>query len=283
MKEMPNDEAIWHMFNRISPRYDLLNRLLSFGIDQRWRQRVAPYIPAQAQTALDLATGTGDLLFCLAKQCPQLKTLVGIDMAAAMLEIAKNKATQTYGLLAYELVIPVKTGIQRSGSMLDSRFHANDGIVISANNPNDASGYNRELKKTIAFQLGNAMHLDFPQQSFDVVTMSFGLRNTSKPQKVIEEMFRVLNSQGKALILEFSIPSSKWFLPFYMFYFRSIMPRLGSFISKDKTAYSYLNSSVESFAPVSQLMKWLKEAGFNTVEHHFFSFGIASLYVASKS
>ena len=93
----PSRDDVWKMFNRISPRYDLLNRLLSFGRDVSWRKKMARYLPAGDQLhVLDVATGTADVILSLFRHNPRVFRAVGVDMAERMLEIGRQKIYEHY-------------------------------------------------------------------------------------------------------------------------------------------------------------------------------------------
>ena len=94
----PSRREVWKMFDRISPSYDRLNRILSLGIDQGWRRRMASLLPeGNALTVLDLATGTGDQILSLFQECPRVQSGIGLDLAEKMLEIGREKV-QAEGL-----------------------------------------------------------------------------------------------------------------------------------------------------------------------------------------
>lgn len=130
---------------------------------------------------------------------------------------------------------------------------------------------------------GDATNLPFEDQSFDVITMSFGIRNVPDVPACLREMRRVLKPQGKALVLEFSLPEQKLMRDFYLFYFRRVLPKLGGLISGNTPAYSYLNNSVENFPYGESFLKLMDEAGFAISESHPLTLGIASLYEATVS
>lgn len=134
----------------------------------------------------------------------------------------------------------------------------------------------------ITLEFGNAMNLHYEDNSFDVVTISFGIRNFPDPSKGLAEIYRVLKPGGKLLILEFGVPSQPLKTP-YLFYFRKVLPQLGSIVSKDKTAYTYLNQTVEQFPYAQQFQKLLTNANFKNTKFQSLTFGICYLYSAEKT
>lgn len=118
--------------------------------------------------------------------------------------------------------------------------------------------------------------------SVDAVTIAFGIRNVDFVDAALAEMRRVLKPGGRALILEFSLPSNRLFRACYLLYFRHILPRIGGFISGDRQAYRYLNTTVESFPHGEAFTQLMERQGFRAVKDHPLTFGIASIYEGEK-
>ena len=222
-----NPETVSKMFDRISPSYDRVNRILSFGLDMRWRRKLAQHLPNEPFKLLDLATGTGDQIFALLKNNPPLIQAIGLDFSEKMLEIARVKCSD----------------------------------------------------RRISFIHGDAQQLPFANQTFDVATFSFGIRNVANPLSALSEIARVLKPKGRCLILEFSLPKRKLFCKPYVWYLRTLLPRLGGWISKDVAAYRYLNQTIEAFASGEEFLTWMRNSGFKTAKSVPILFGSVSLYV----
>lgn len=133
----------------------------------------------------------------------------------------------------------------------------------------------------VEFALGDAQQLEFPDASFDAVTISFGIRNVEDPDKAFAEFSRVLKPGGRLLILEFSIPKNRLVRLGYLFYLRNILPRVGSFLSGNKEAYRYLNKTIETFDYGKKLADRIDRHGFKTT-YRPLTFGIATLYQAER-
>ena len=222
------------MFDRISPKYDALNHLLSLNIDKVWRKKTAKAVSSfYPKTILDLATGTADLAIELAKLNPQAH-IIGVDFSEKMLEIGKAK-------------------IAKQG--LDSQ---------------------------IELQWRNAASLPFEDNSFDTVTVAFGVRNFEDLNKGLSEIRRVLKPGGLAFILEFSMPEKFPIKQAYRLYFKHILPKIGKWISKDAHAYSYLPESVERFPKPSDFLRTLSDNGLIESSARHLGWGIATLYWATK-
>lgn len=124
--------------------------------------------------------------------------------------------------------------------------------------------------------------IPYPDQVFDTVTLSFGLRNSFDIKASLKEMFRVLSPQGQLLILEFSLPSNLWIRQLYLLYLRHLVPFVGGLFSKRKEAYQYLNQSIEQFPSPQSICSLLQEIGFISVELKPLTFGIVTLYIGIK-
>lgn len=136
----------------------------------------------------------------------------------------------------------------------------------------------RTLGSFLSLQKGAAESLPFEAASFDLVTISFGIRNVTDVSGALGEMHRILRPGGRALILEFSLPRNRLVRTGYLFYFRHILPRLGSLISGDSYAYRYLNQTVETFPYGSEFCDLMRAAGFTEVRENRLTFGIATIY-----
>jgi len=144
-----------------------------------------------------------------------------------------------------------------------------------------------EIKKrsshyaNVTFQQGDALALPLADNSYDAVTISFGLRNMSDLRKSLLEMRRVLRPGGRMYVLEFSQPN-RWFRSFYYFYLRRILPGLAQLVTGDRDAYVYLNQTIEKFPNRDGLSAEIRACGFNDVTAKSMSFGIVALHEAVK-
>ncbi|MCB2376743.1 bifunctional demethylmenaquinone methyltransferase/2-methoxy-6-polyprenyl-1,4-benzoquinol methylase UbiE [Hymenobacter sp. BT635] len=138
------------------------------------------------------------------------------------------------------------------------------------------------LANRIQLELGDSENLPFPDNHFDAVTASFGVRNFENLQKGLTEMQRVLRPGGKVVILEFSKPTAFPMKQAYNFYFRHILPVFGKLISKDRAAYTYLPESVQAFPDGQHFMAILTQVGFKNPTWQPLTFGISSIYTAQK-
>lgn len=139
-----------------------------------------------------------------------------------------------------------------------------------------------QLDHLIRFQKGDSENMPFAGESFDAITVAFGVRNFENLEKGLQEFLRVLKPGGVAVILEFSRPRSFPFRQLYLFYFKHILPRIGGVISKDASAYTYLPESVMAFPDGQDFLNILKRAGFTRSRQLRLTFGIATIYEAVK-
>jgi demethylmenaquinone methyltransferase/2-methoxy-6-polyprenyl-1,4-benzoquinol methylase len=131
------------------------------------------------------------------------------------------------------------------------------------------------------FLVGDCLDLEFADESFDLITIAFGLRNLENRKRGLSEMLRVLKPGGRMIVLEFSQPYF-WFRPFYYFYLKCILPWLARWVTGDRDAYLYLGSSISDFPGRSGLSRELEEAGFSQVQCKALTFSIVALHVGVK-
>jgi demethylmenaquinone methyltransferase/2-methoxy-6-polyprenyl-1,4-benzoquinol methylase len=130
---------------------------------------------------------------------------------------------------------------------------------------------------------GDAQSLPLPDQSADVISIAFGIRNVQDPAAALNEFYRVLRPNGRVIILEFSLPTNRVLRAMYNFYFRQILPRTATWISGDKTgAYKYLPESVCTFIGRDEMMNMMRDAGFVDVEQFPMTFGVCLCYRGVK-
>jgi demethylmenaquinone methyltransferase/2-methoxy-6-polyprenyl-1,4-benzoquinol methylase len=140
----------------------------------------------------------------------------------------------------------------------------------------------RGLSAIIRTQLADSMNLPFESDSFDAITVGFGVRNFEDPALGIREMLRVLRPGGRLAVLEFSEPVKSPFRQLYGFYFRKILPGLGKLFSRNPAAYQYLPDSVGRFPARQAFTKLLTDNGFRMARFRQLSMGIACIYVCEK-
>ncbi|MEE1222688.1 MAG: bifunctional demethylmenaquinone methyltransferase/2-methoxy-6-polyprenyl-1,4-benzoquinol methylase UbiE [Bacteroidaceae bacterium] len=230
----PKSKQVEAMFDNIAPTYDANNRIMSLGIDRRWRNKgIALLAHQHPQTLLDVATGTGDFAI-LAAGRTGAKHIVGADISEGMMQIGRQKVE--------------KLGLQH----------------------------------IISFQKEDCTQLSFPDESFDAVTATFGIRNFQDLDRGLCEMCRVLKPGGHLLILELSQPQHFPMKQLFHIYSHVMMPAAGCLIARDTKAYTYLSKSIEAFPQGEQMQQILQKAGFARVFWQRMTLGVCTLYLATK-
>ena len=231
--QLDKKEQVIQMFDTISKEYDGLNRVISFGIDVKWRKKVVDIIAkTKANRILDIATGTGDLAINLAKT--DAKEIIGLDISPGMLEVGRKKIAD------------------------------------------------KKLDDKIKMIIGDSENLPFQDNSFDAITVAFGVRNFEDLDKGLSEILRVLKPNGTFVILETSVPKKAPFKQGYKFYSKYILPTIGKVFSKDRVAYTYLSESASVFPYGEALNNILRQIGFSNVNDLPQTFGVATIYTATK-
>ncbi|CAK8054894.1 bifunctional demethylmenaquinone methyltransferase/2-methoxy-6-polyprenyl-1,4-benzoquinol methylase UbiE [Eupransor demetentiae] len=188
--------------------------------------------------------------------------------ATQILDIATGTADWALALAEKSLPEAKVTGLDFSAAML----------AVGQKKVDQAG-----LSDKVKLVQGDAMQLPFEDDSFDIVTIGFGLRNLPDPRKGLEEMYRVLKPGGQLVILETSQPDSQLIRPFWKFYFGQVMPWFGQlFAHGKKQEYKYLDETTENFMSYRQLQMLLGDLGFTKVRVQRFNFGAAAAHYASK-
>ncbi|MFA4850955.1 MAG: bifunctional demethylmenaquinone methyltransferase/2-methoxy-6-polyprenyl-1,4-benzoquinol methylase UbiE [Bacteroidales bacterium] len=140
----------------------------------------------------------------------------------------------------------------------------------------------KNLENRIFFQKAASEDLPFADETFNAVTVAFGVRNFFNLEKSLQEIYRVLKKSGVVVILEFSVPAAFPMKPLFLLYFRKILPMIGKIVSKNKTAYTYLPETVMSFPQGKEFTTILEKTGFIKTRIKRLSAGVCTIYVAEK-
>ena len=140
----------------------------------------------------------------------------------------------------------------------------------------------KNLERIISVQTGSCANIEFDDNTFDIATIAFGVRNFEDLEVCLKEVLRVLKDEGKIIILEFTIPRNRFFRGIYTFYINNILPIIGKRISGDKDAYTYLPNSIGKFLQYDDFVALLNTIGFNDVSYKPLTMGIACVYCGRK-
>lgn len=224
---------ITKMFDTISNEYDDLNRLISFGIDIKWRKKVVQIISKKKpKNILDIATGTGDLAINLTKT--DASEIIGLDISEGMLKVGRKKILK------------------------------------------------KQLDSTIKMVIGDSENLPYENNSFDAISVAFGVRNFENLEIGLAEILRVLKPKGLLVVLETSVPIKFPFKQGYYIYTKALLPMIGRLFSKDKLAYRYLSESASKFPYGQAFNNILNKIGFINSTAMPQTFGVATIYTATK-
>jgi demethylmenaquinone methyltransferase/2-methoxy-6-polyprenyl-1,4-benzoquinol methylase len=230
----PGDQRaakVHELFSRIAPRYDLINDLQSFGLHRYWKRRVVRLArPQPGQRALDLCCGTGDLALALARRGV---LVAGLDFSEPMLETAERRLS---GIPSQE----PSAGLHPT------------------HDPHPATPPPR-------FVRGDAQRVPFLDNSFDIVTVGYGLRNLANWETGLREMRRVARPGGRLVVLEFGKPDSALWRGLYFGYLKLFVPWLGRIFCGSAGAYAYILESLQHYPAQQAVAAKMRELGLANV------------------
>lgn len=235
-KKAPMKKGIQKLFSEVSDTYELVNHVLTFGLDILWRRKAA--LEASKRGGLywmDVCTGTGEMVFNLSRLADKKKVkIISLDFCHPMLLKAQEKK----------------------------------------HSPN------------VYFTLGEAHSLPFPDEIFDLITISFATRNININKDILKvhlkEFYRVLKPGGYFVNLETSQPSIHIIQRFFHLYVKTLVKPLGLLLSGSKSGYTYLAYTIPRFYPPDELSSIIQEAGFSHVSYRSLFFGVAAIHKAIK-
>jgi demethylmenaquinone methyltransferase/2-methoxy-6-polyprenyl-1,4-benzoquinol methylase len=226
---------VQRLFGRIAGVYDLMNRLMSFGLDGYWRSRAARYLAlASGETGLDLGTGTADLSLAVIRGSGPGTHMIGMDITPEMLAEGYKKL--------------IRLGLQ----------------------------------DRIELRIGDAEHIDLPDNSVDGCCSAFTVRNLTHIDQGFREMLRVVRPGGRVVCLEISHPPGKIFGSLFYLYFYKLAPLFGTILGKAFEEYNYLPNSLTTFPKAPALKNIMEEAGWSDVHYYYLNGGIVALHVGTK-
>jgi demethylmenaquinone methyltransferase/2-methoxy-6-polyprenyl-1,4-benzoquinol methylase len=237
-REVPQAEKaglVADVFHSVAPKYDVMNDLMSLGLHRLWKRFTIHEAHVRpGQCVLDVASGTGDLAYLLAKKVGKNGKVMMTDINEAMLAIGRDR-------------------------LIDK------GII-----------HNMECL------LADAECLPFADNTFDRITIAFGLRNVTNKMAALGSMYRVLKPGGKLLILEFSHPQMPLIHKLYDFYSFNVIPKIGAVVTHDRDSYQYLVESIRKHPDQETLKSMMIECAFEDTHYFNLSGGIVALHTGYK-
>ena len=249
-----SDKRIQNLFSAVARHYDFLNALLSLRRDKSWRREtVKASGVAPTSKVLDVCTGTGELALAYADKISAEGFVIGSDFCFDMLVIGERK---------------VENGRVEDGKSGHLSFHSS-ALPSFPSIPH--------------FLAADTLTLPFLDNTFDIVSVGFGIRNVADLEMGIREMTRVAAPGGRVVILEFTQPTNPLFRGLYYFYFTKILPFIGNRISgSEDDAYGYLPRSVMKFPNCDALEGVMEQCGLTDVQFYRKTLGIVAIHVGRK-
>ena len=240
-KEVERDQKsnlVKNIFSNVAKKYDLMNDLMSVGTHRLWKNNMINHIDFFDNIKiLDVAGGTGDIAFRIAKKAQEKNfnyQIEVVDINPQMLEVGRSRA-------------------------VDMNLFSHLNFVES-----------------------DGEKLNFADNSFDIFTIAFGIRNFTNIDKGLSEAYRVLKKGGKFICLEFSKVEDIFLQKIYDIYSFKIIPKIGEVVLKDHDSYQYLVESIRKFPDQKSFKKLIENAGFSKVGYQNLTFGACAIHYGFK-
>uniref|UniRef100_A0A7S0XBT0 2-methoxy-6-polyprenyl-1,4-benzoquinol methylase, mitochondrial n=1 Tax=Mantoniella antarctica TaxID=81844 RepID=A0A7S0XBT0_9CHLO len=250
------------VFEKVAPSYDLMNDVMSAGVHRVWKDYLVSKVGVfPGMTHLDVAGGTGDVAFRV------LRALRTAEATARTGGAAGGPALSA-GKVIVSDINPwmLDEGRKRADKLgLSRRVDARGGAVAA-----------------LSFVEGNAECLPFEDESTDVYTIAFGLRNVTNTLAALKDAHRLLRPGGRFMCLEFSHVTQEPLRSIYEAYSFNVIPALGGLVANDKASYQYLVESIRKFPKQEELEELMREAGFRSVSHENITGGVVAIHSGFK-
>ena len=239
----PSEKAglVRGVFDRVAPRYDLMNDLMSGGVHRLWKDMTAARLnPQPGELIVDCAGGTGDI-------------------ARRLVKLARAAKARRGGADARVAVIDYNSEMIAAGR-------------------DKSQGLPGGLEPEIVWSVGDAQALPLPDAVADAYVIAFGIRNVTRIEDALKEARRVLKPGGRFLCLEFSQPPAAAMRSAYDAYSFNVIPAVGSLVAKDRDSYQYLVESIRRFPSQERFVEMIRAAGFQNAGYTNFTGGVAALH-----
>ncbi len=245
---MPRKEYVRNMFDNIAGDYDKLNHIMSLNADKSWRRKAIRKIREKGPASIDPAARTASS-----------GSISLLDMACGTGDFSIAAAKSDPGIEV--------TAVDLSEGMLEVMRQKVEKEM---------------LQDRVSMAVGDGENLPFDDNSFDRVSIAFGIRNFENKEAGLREMLRVLKPGGRLVVLELSLPENAFINWCFKLYFLHILPFIGGKISGDKKSYQYLPASVVGFPKKDVFMGMMSSSGYSNVRHRALTFGICRMYWGEK-
>lgn len=258
------ERLVREVFSKVASKYDVMNDLMSMGAHRLWKdelvrmmgfQTAAKINATKVPRHLDVAGGTGDIAFRSA-----------------------TSLAQAYGA-SFDILASTNERDDKERQVVVCDINP-EMLAVGASRASSVLGSN--LSKSVGFVEGNAESLPFPDESFDLYTIGFGLRNVTNKQKALEEAHRVLRRGGRIMVLEFSHIPAAPLQAVYDAYSFNIIPQLGRLIAGDAASYQYLVESIRRFPKQEELRDMVTKAGFQYSTYTNMTLGVVAVHSGFK-
>lgn len=243
--EEAKGKQVGEMFDSIAPAYDFMNTAMTGGLHRWWRDR-----------ALTMALGRK-----------------GEGEVNDVLDIACGTGDVAFRL--HQLLPDARiTGLDLSPGMLRIAEEKLARLAPSAEG--------KKGKGAVSFMRGDCLDLPYPDKSFDLITVAYGVRNFERLQQGYAEMHRVLRPGGALCVVELSVPTNPLVRPLYTLYTRAVIPTVGRLVSRDRRAYTYLPESIAQCPQRAEMTALMTDAGFGQADFKSLTLGVVTIYLATR-
>ncbi|XP_034955023.1 2-methoxy-6-polyprenyl-1,4-benzoquinol methylase, mitochondrial [Zootoca vivipara] len=269
VSESEKSEKVYQVFENVAKKYDLMNDSMSLGIHRLWKDNLLHQMnPYPGSQLLDVAGGTGDIAFRF------------INYVRSQRERRVQQQLRSHQNLSYEEITKLyhEEEHQSLGGSHVVVCDINKEMLKVGKKKSQRLGYSQGL----SWVLGDAEELPFNNDSFDIYTIAFGIRNVTHIDQALQEAYRVLKPGGRFLCLEFSHVNNSFISSLYDLYSFQVIPVLGEVIAGDWKSYQYLVESIRRFPSQVEFKEMIEDAGFLKVDYQNLGSGIVAIHSGFK-
>ncbi|XP_075687473.1 2-methoxy-6-polyprenyl-1,4-benzoquinol methylase, mitochondrial [Rhinoderma darwinii] len=267
--EEEKGERVYHVFESVAKKYDIMNDSMSLGIHRLWKDWLVRHMnPTPGTQLLDVAGGTGDVAFRFINYIRAQREKLNRNKLDHQQNLSWSDITRSYSQ-------------EQQGLLMGSK-----AVICDINKEMLKVGKERSLRlgysEGLSWVAGDAEELPFADEKFDVYTIAFGIRNVTHVEKALEEAYRVLKPGGRFLCLEFSHVNNPILARLYDLYSFQVIPVLGEVIAGDWKSYQYLVESIRRFPPQEEYKEMIEDAGFFKVTYRNLTSGVVAVHSGFK-